>query len=152
MRTAQQPPAPSRPREIRRRQQWLQRYRNNDWFDAASGGHGEDGPLVTALRDLAPISRRVLESCEDKGMPVIPDMFTTGEASRGCGHAVRSIYQGVRTTSCDYIGIEGDRVGIKIVTGKFVDKIVLEEQGGELVATEVTVRNAAGQIYRVAAR
>ncbi|KAH7401872.1 putative GMC oxidoreductase [Phaeosphaeria sp. MPI-PUGE-AT-0046c] len=129
-----------------------ERLRNKDWFEAASGQHGENGPLITAPHDPAPISSRVLESYVSKGLPLRPDMFTTGETSQGCGHAVRSIYQGVRTTSYDYLGTEGIRAGIDIVTGRYVDKIVLKERVGELVATEVIMQDVEGQTHYIAAR
>lgn len=129
-----------------------EQFRNKDWFEAAADEHGEDGPLVTAPHDPAPISSCVLESYESKGLPLRPDMFTTGEASQGCGHAVRSIYQGVRTTSYDYLDTEESRAGVDIITGRYVDKIVLEKRADELVATEVSMQDAEGRTHRVAAR
>lgn len=121
-------------------------FKNKDWFKASDGGHGSDGPLITAPHDSAPISKRVLESFQSKGLPLIADMFTTGEAAQGCGHAVRSIYQGVRTTSFDYVDGHEKLSNVTIVTDRYVDNVVLEGSGVELVATGVKVRDASGQI------
>jgi choline dehydrogenase-like flavoprotein len=123
-------------------------FQNKDWFDASSSEHGEKGPLTTAPHDPAPISSLVLESCQSKGMPLKPDMFTTGEAARGCGHAVRTIHEGVQTTSLDYIGSHQDYPSLQVVTGQYVDSVILEERGGELVAVAVQVQTASGQKIR----
>jgi hypothetical protein len=79
-------------------------------------------------------------------------MFTTGEAAQGCGHAVRSKYEGVRMTSYDYIGTEQDRANIELLTGQPADRIILEERAGEFVATEVMVKDAEGRNHRIAAK
>jgi choline dehydrogenase-like flavoprotein len=127
-------------------------FKNKDWFKANETEHGQDGPLTTAPHDPAPISTRVLESFQSKGLPLKPDMFTTGEAAQGCGHAVRTIYEGVRSTSFDYIESEKDFPNIEITTGLYVDKVILEQRGAELVAVEVQVQNAEGHSHRITAR
>jgi choline dehydrogenase-like flavoprotein len=123
-------------------------FKNKDWFEAADGEHGGDGPLTTAPHDPAPISKCVLESFQSKGLCLKPDMFTTGEAAQGCGHAVRSIYKGVRTTSADYLGSDSSYPNIDVVAGQYVDKLVLKKRGDETIATGVTVRDAHGQETR----
>ncbi|KAJ4366490.1 hypothetical protein N0V83_008126 [Neocucurbitaria cava] len=120
-------------------------FHNKDWFEATNNEHGHGGPLATAPHDLAPISSRVLDSFQSKGLPLRPDMFTTGDAAQGCGHAVRTIIKGVRTTSYDYIGSDHSYPNIKVMTGQHVDKIVLEARGSDLVAAGVEVRQADGQ-------
>lgn len=102
-------------------------------------------PLTTGPHDPAPISSRVLESFISKGLPLKPDMFTTGDAAQDCGHAVRSIHRGVRTTSFDYVGSSENYPNIETVTGRFVDKIILEDRKNELIATGVQVQDASGQ-------
>jgi choline dehydrogenase-like flavoprotein len=127
-------------------------FRNKDWFAANSTQHGYDGPLTTAPHDPAPISSRVLESFQSKGLPLKPDMFTTGEAAHGCGHAVRTIHKGVRSTSFDYIGTGQGYSNIEIMTGRYVDKILLEQRGVELVAAGVHVQDSQGQSHCITAR
>ncbi|KAF7888078.1 uncharacterized protein EAF02_002619 [Botrytis sinoallii] len=78
-------------------------FRNKSWFDAEKDAHGYNGPIVTSPHDPAPISNLVLESYQSMGLPLIPDMFSTGKSAHGCGHAVRTVSQGTRTMSTDYI-------------------------------------------------
>ncbi|RAL63898.1 hypothetical protein DID88_003086 [Monilinia fructigena] len=74
----------------------------------------------------APISNMILESMEDQGLPLHPDMFSTGETSNGCGHAPRSVYKGDRTTSANYLANKGLNLAIK--TNTTVDKVILDNQ------------------------
>lgn len=108
-----------------------------------------DGPLHTEPYDLdlAPISKLVMESMSDKGMPCIDDLFTTGETPMGCGHAVRTVHNGVRTTSADFLSGVEDK--IDIVVGTLVDRVILEERDGEVVATGVEVVDCATKERRV---
>ena len=50
-------------------------------------------------------------------------MFTSGESPHGCGHAARSIYQGVRSTAADYITNNNTRNDVDIMTNVYVDKV-----------------------------
>jgi choline dehydrogenase-like flavoprotein len=127
-------------------------FRNKDWFDATDAAHGYEGPLVTAPHDPAPISTILLESFQSKGIPLTPDMFTTGETAQGCGHAVRSIYNGIRTTSFDYIGNDQDVNKVEIVTGHYVDKIIFAKDGDGLVATGVNIRDSDGNEHSIEAK
>jgi choline dehydrogenase-like flavoprotein len=127
-------------------------FRNKDWFEATDAGHGKDGPIITAPHDPAPISYCVLQSFCSKGLPLSPDMFTTGESAQGCGHAIRSIFKGVRTTSHDYIGQDHDVPKVKVVTGHYVDKIVFTKYGDELIATRVNMRDKDGKEYYAEAK
>ena len=52
-------------------------------------------------------------------------MFTTGDNSHGCGHAVRSVYKGTRSTAADYVALA--RPNLTIKTETTVDRIVLEK-------------------------
>ena len=85
-------------------------------------------------------------------MPYIPDMFTTGESPHGCGHAVRSIYQGVRSTAADYITKDSTRQNIDIMTDTYVDKVLLEDTGSGLRAAGVDVQNSMGEKLSVKVR
>ncbi len=122
-----------------------EKFQTKDWFEAAENEHGKDGPLITSPHDPAPISNRILESYQSKGLPLKPDMFTVGDTAHGCGHAVRTAFNGVRTTSYDYIGGNETFPNLDVVTGNYVDKIVLEERGNEFIATGVQVQNEKGQ-------
>jgi choline dehydrogenase-like flavoprotein len=119
-------------------------FREKEWFEEDWEAHGGDGPLVTAPHDPALISKCVLYSFQSKGLPLRPDMFSTGETAHGCGHAVRSIHKGVRTTSFDYLDGQKEFTNIEVVTGLHVDEVVLQDRGEGLVATGVKVRDADG--------
>jgi choline dehydrogenase-like flavoprotein len=120
-------------------------FQNNGWFDAISHAHGKDGPLLTAPHDPAPISNRVLESFQFKGLPLKSDIFSTGEFAEGCGHAVRSIYEGIRTTSFDYIGSTQQYPNIDIVNASHVDKIIFDNDEEGLRATGVKLQDPDGR-------
>lgn len=80
-------------------------FHNKPWFKADEKAHGYSGPLHTEPHDLAPISKMILKSMEDQGLPLQPDMFSNGETSHGCGHAPRTgTYPdtGRRRTSTDH--------------------------------------------------
>ncbi|KAF2135973.1 GMC oxidoreductase [Aplosporella prunicola CBS 121167] len=110
-----------------------------DWHDAAMEQHGTKGPLHTEPHDLAPISQRIMQSLESQGLPYNADMFTTGAVANGCGHAPRTVHQGLRTTGADFITKDQKRDNITIKTDCIVDKVVLEKKDGELVATGVEI-------------
>lgn len=109
----------------------MESFQNKPWFEADEDAHGKNGPLLTAPHDPTPISNRVLESFQSSGLELKPDMFSTGESSSGCGHAVRSIYKGVRTTSVDYLGSAGSQDGIDILTSLYVDKVIFDSSKSE---------------------
>lgn len=92
----------------------------------------------------------ILESMEDKGLPLVPDMFTTGDTPNGCGHAPRTVYQGNRTTAADYLVNQGPNLSIKTETT--VDKIILEGAGSDLRAVAVKVLEKDGSLREIKAR
>ncbi|TGO07567.1 hypothetical protein BTUL_0265g00160 [Botrytis tulipae] len=121
-------------------------FHNKPWFDAEKDAHRYDGPIITSLHDPAPISNLVLESYQSMGLPLIPDMFSTGESAHGCGHAVRSVSQGTRTMATDYITSSMKISGISIKTNTYVDCISLEtDTAGALRANGVFLQDIAGQ-------
>jgi choline dehydrogenase-like flavoprotein len=97
---------------------------------------------VTAPHDPAPISSLVLESFQAKGLPLKPDLLSTGESPHACGHAVRTIYQGVRTTAVDFLK---DESNLDILTGHYIDKVVVEPRdNGQITASGVQTKDAEG--------
>ena len=117
-------------------------FHGKDWFQAAEQEHGTNGPLHTEPHDAAPISKLVLEAMQDGGLPLIDDMFTTGDSGHACGHVPRTVNKGVRTFAADYL--RGQKARIDMVVSTMVDKLVLEERSGELVATGVEVVDKTG--------
>ena len=94
----------------------------------------------------------ILESYQSKGFPLIPDVFTTGESPHACGHAIRSIFQGVRTTAADYITKGNQRGNISVKTGTIVDRVVLVGDGNQKRAIGAQLQNATGEKTLVKAR
>ncbi|RDW69233.1 FAD protein-2 [Coleophoma cylindrospora] len=125
-------------------------FHSKDWFEADPKAHGYDGLLNTEPHDLAPISNMILESMQSQGLPLQPDMFTTGDNPHGCGHAPRTVYKGDRTTAADYLVNKGSNLMIKTETT--VDKIILEGQGSNLRATAVSVVEKDGTKRELKAR
>lgn len=66
-------------------------------------------------------------------------MFSTGESPHGCGDVVRTLHQGVRSTAADFITKGYRRENITIKTDVTVDKVILEQQDGQLTASGVLV-------------
>ncbi|PQE33176.1 GMC oxidoreductase protein [Rutstroemia sp. NJR-2017a WRK4] len=128
-------------------------FRNKSWFKAEEAAHGYDGPLVTSPHDPAPISSLVLESYQSVGLPFILDMFSTGESAHGCGHVVRTSYQGTRTLAADYITDSAKKAGISIKTKTYIDRISLElDSTGAMRASGVFLQDTTGQKTYVKAR
>jgi choline dehydrogenase-like flavoprotein len=84
----------------------------------------------------------MLKSMESKGLPLIDDLFTTGETPNGCGHAVRTVYKGVRLSGAEYLNGCEDK--IDIVSNTMVDKVDLQERDGGLVASSVELVDTEG--------
>ena len=79
----------------------------------------------------------MLESMQDKGLPLIDDLFTTGEKPNGCGSALRSVWDGVRSTAADFVSLHEDRIDVWVNT--MVDRVIVEERDGEIIAIGVEV-------------
>ncbi|UJR34443.1 hypothetical protein I4U23_021850 [Adineta vaga] len=96
-----------------------------EWHQADLSVHGTNGPLHTAPHRLASISEKVVESFIDHGFQYKPDMFVQGEYE-GVGHAVRSVYKGIRSTGADFVrNCKMENLVVK--TGLFVDRIIMEK-------------------------
>ena len=94
----------------------------------------------------------ILESYQSKGFPLIPDVFTTGESPHACGHVVRSVFQGVRTTAADYITKSNTRGNISVKTDTIVDHVVLVGDGNRKRAVGAQLLSATGKRTLVKAR
>lgn len=128
-------------------------FHGKDWFQEAKSVHGTSGPLHIEPHDLAPISKLVKESMVDRGLPYIPDLFSTGEAPHGCGDVPRTVHQGIRSTAADFITKGFRRENITIVTDMTVDRVILSKNdGGELTATSVLAVTQDGNQVEYKAR
>ena len=103
-----------------------ERFHGKEWFKEAKEEHGMDGLLNVEPHDVAPISELVLESMQDLGLPVVADLFTTGETSTGCGHVLRTVHGGMRSTSADFLKAENHGRGVDVVVDTTVDRVVVE--------------------------
>ncbi|PLB43392.1 putative GMC oxidoreductase [Aspergillus steynii IBT 23096] len=98
-----------------------------DWHQADIKSHGFSGPLHTEPHDLAPIGNLILDSFVSQGLPLDHDMFSTGETPHGCGHVMRTVHKGIRSTSADFITKEYHRANVTILTDTTVDRVILEQ-------------------------
>ena len=62
-------------------------------------------------------------------------MFSHGKRSHGCGHAPRTVHQGIRTTGADFVTKGYHRDSIDILVSTTVVKVVIEKTEGGLQAT-----------------
>lgn len=93
----------------------------------------------------------ILESYQSKGFPLIHDVFSTGESPHACGHVLRTIYQGVRTTAADYLPKKDTKDNISIKTDVYVDRVILED-GEPKRAIGVQLQSSTGAKSVVLAR
>jgi choline dehydrogenase-like flavoprotein len=85
-----------------------------------------------------------MQAMIEKGLPLDDDMFTTGATPHGCGHAVRTIHNGTRATSTDYLKEMRAHKNLTIKTNSRVDKVIMDRDGNDLKAVAVQVVNADG--------
>ncbi|KAM0315859.1 hypothetical protein ACHAPQ_011467 [Fusarium lateritium] len=127
-------------------------FHTKDWFKETKGAHGHQGFVHTEPHDLAPISNLIGESMVSKGLPLDHDMFATGENPHGCGHSVRTVHQGLRTTSADFITKQKPRDNLHLMVESHVEKVVIEkDEQGDLKATGVRVVQADGTVAEIKA-
>ncbi|RMZ68473.1 gmc oxidoreductase [Pyrenophora seminiperda CCB06] len=127
-------------------------FHGKEWFEADPSVHGTSGPLHVEPHDLAPISELVKESCIEAGLPYHADMFASGETPHGCGHATRTVHQGIRSTAADFVTKGLRRANITIKTEVTVDKLLLTRINAELVATGVAAISKDGKKLEFQAR
>lgn len=95
----------------------------------------------------------MLKSYQSKGLPYIPDLFTTGESANGCGHAMRTTWQGYRTTAADYITKSHKRDNVTVRCHSTIDKAIIEKDSdGSLVARGVQYQDDDGNVHKVYAK
>ncbi|KAF4821624.1 L-sorbose 1-dehydrogenase [Colletotrichum tropicale] len=73
------------------------------------------------------MKKAFIESYKSFGLPYIPDMFSSGVAANGCGHAVRTQYKGTRSTAADFITKDQEKPNITIRLHATVDKVAVED-------------------------
>ena len=95
----------------------------------------------------------MLQAYQEKGLPLIPDVFSTGESPHACGHALRTIYQGIRSTGADFVTKNNKKENLRIKTNVLVDQVVLEQDGDRRPkATGVLLQGLDGERIKVKAR
>lgn len=79
-------------------------------------------------------------------------MFSHGNTPHGVGHAPRTVTDGLRTTSADFVTKKNDKKNIDIVTDAHVDKTILEaDTDGSLRATGVRAVLSDGTVIEAKA-
>lgn len=80
-------------------------------------------------------------------------MFTHGNNPHGCGHAPRTVYQGIRSTGADFVTKSNKAANVHLLVETHVDKVILEtDDKGELRATGVRAVRPDGSIIEFKAR
>lgn len=119
------------------------------WFPHNEKAHGYDGPLHITPAPCGVLGEHMLKSYQSKGLPYIPDLFSTGESANGCGHALRTTWQGTRTTAADYITKDHKRNNVTIRCHVTVDKAIIEKDAdGSLVARGVEFQDDDGNKFK----
>ena len=120
------------------------------WFEEDKNAHGYDGPLHIEPAPCGPLGDLFLENYKSKGLKYHPDMFSSGVTANGCGHAMRTTWQGTRTTAADYITKDHKRSNVTITCHATVDKVILEKDSdGFLVAKGVEYLDKNGNRHKV---
>ena len=137
-------------KEMFRAMKKAETFRPKDWFPHDKDAHGYDGPLnIEPATEVFPIADRFFESFKSKGLEYIPDMFSNGASANGCGHAMRTTYQGYRTTAADFVTKGQRRNNVTIRCDSTVDKVILERgSDGTLQARGVEYRDNIGNRYK----
>ena len=84
---------------------------------------GSDGPLKVSPTLQIPLATELKRAWTSRGYPITNDIFDG--TVNGMTHLVRSIYQGIRSISTDFI--QG-RPNITIKTSTMASKVLLEGQ------------------------
>ena len=101
---------------------------------------------------VGPLGELMLESYQSKGLDYRPDMFSSGETANGCGHALRTTWQGYRTTAMDYVTKDYKRSNVTIICHATVDKVILDKENDILQAKGVEYVDKDGKKHKVFAR
>lgn len=123
------------------------------WFPEDKNSHGYNGPLHIEPAPVGPLGELFFRSYQSKGLPYHPDMFSSGETANGCGHALRTTWQGYRTTAADYITKDYERCNVTIKCDVTVDKVILERgPDGTLEAKGAEYEDNNGNRFKAFAR
>ncbi|KAK2008223.1 GMC oxidoreductase [Colletotrichum eremochloae] len=128
-----------------------EKFHGKSWFEA-SDDHGTNGYLNIEPHDLAPISNLIMESMVSKGLPLDHDMFSHGNNPHGCGHVPRTVHKGLRSTAADFVTKENKKNNLDLMVETHVEKVIIENVGGELRATGVRAIKADGSAVQIKAR
>lgn len=79
-------------------------------------------------------------------------MFTTGDKVNGCGHAPRTVYEGLRSTAADFVTKDGKQGNLTIMVNATVDRVIIEKSEGKLKATGVAIVGNEGTKSEVFAK
>jgi choline dehydrogenase-like flavoprotein len=124
-------------------------FHDQEWFKAREDVHGSKGPIHIAPHNLAPISKLVLESYQEAGFPLCDDLFSTGKTATGCGHAPRTVHDGLRSSSADFVTERENWPNLKILCNTTVDKITFDDHDPpRAVAVEALSENGASITLR----
>ena len=123
------------------------------WFTEDKNSHGYDGPLHIEPSPVGPLGEMMFTSYKSKGLQYHPDMFSSGETANGCGHALRTTWQGYRTTAADYITKDHKRSNVTIKCNMTVDKVILErDSDGNLRARGAEYEDENGNRFKAFAK
>ena len=127
-------------------------FHGKPWFKHDPKAHGDSGPVHIEPHDIAPISEMMLKSFKSFDLPQHDDMFSNGEYPIGCGHALRTHHNGVRSTGADYITKDREKRNVEVLPNTMVDKVNLEKDGEGCRAASVDLLSADGNRMTVKAR
>jgi choline dehydrogenase-like flavoprotein len=99
-----------------------------EWFPEDKNAHGYDGLVHIEPAPCGRLGDLFLESFQSKGLPYVPDLFSTGETGHGCGHAMRTTWKGSRSTGADYVAKDIKRDNVEIRCHSTADKIIFERE------------------------
>lgn len=124
----------------------------SDWFPHDKNSHGYDGPLHIEATPTGPLGDLFFKSYQSKGLPYHPDMFSSGETSRGCGHGLRTTWQGYRTTAADFVTKDNKKKNVTIKCDSLVDKVIWDKSGGKPRAKGVEYVDKQGNRHNALAK
>ncbi|KAK3111052.1 hypothetical protein LTR53_014068 [Teratosphaeriaceae sp. CCFEE 6253] len=139
-------------KEMFRAMRKAENFHPQDWFPHTESAHGYGGPLHIEPAPVFPIAERYFESFQSMGLPYTPDMFSEGTTANGCGHAMRTTWEGSRTTAADYINKDRKRPNVTITCDQTVDKVILERGSSGLEAKGVEYVDNNGNRSKAYAR
>jgi choline dehydrogenase-like flavoprotein len=127
-------------------------FHGKPWFNHDPKAHGDSSPVNIEPHDIAPISEMMLKSLQSYGLPQHDDMFSNGEYPIGCGHALQTHHNGVRSTGANYITGKRAKDNVEVLPNTLVDRVNLEQDGNRWRASSVNLLKADGSRLNVKAR